>query len=120
MLPTPTNSTLTIQDMAQAKYSGNGGKRPKYGDAKLLTTPNARDWKDTPNMAKTRKDGRSKVDQCSRQVGDSTGLMLQAAFAEWMMGYPYRWTDLNCQNPDTEWNVLRDLETPSSRNSHTG
>ena len=31
-------------------------------------TPNARDWKDSPNMATVRKDGKNKVDQTPRQV----------------------------------------------------
>jgi hypothetical protein len=31
-------------------------------------TPNARDWKDTPGMATIRKDGRTKIDQTSRQA----------------------------------------------------
>lgn len=31
-------------------------------------TPNARDWKDTAGMATERNDGRSKIDQLSRQV----------------------------------------------------
>jgi hypothetical protein len=33
MLPTPSASMMTMEDMEQARYSGNGGKRPKYKDA---------------------------------------------------------------------------------------
>lgn len=35
--PTPTNSMMTPQDMEQARYAGNGGKRPDYQDAQWPT-----------------------------------------------------------------------------------
>jgi hypothetical protein len=36
------------------------------------------------------------------EVGTKTGLKLQPAFVEWMMGYPSTWTDLNSPKQDTE------------------
>lgn len=40
-LPTPTSSMVTMADMEQAKYAGNGGKRPSYQEAKMMwPTPN--------------------------------------------------------------------------------
>jgi len=32
--------------------------------------------------------------QLAAQIGQNTGLQLQPAFAEWMMGFPTGWTDL--------------------------
>jgi hypothetical protein len=40
-IPTPTASMMTMADMEQAKYAGNGGKRPSYQDAKQWPTPTA-------------------------------------------------------------------------------
>lgn len=34
--PTPTSSMVTMADMEQAKYAGNGGKRPSYQEAKTM------------------------------------------------------------------------------------
>ena len=61
-----------------------------YGtDFGYWATPNARDWKDTPGMMKTRKDGRKKVDQASRQAFaslDGSGLFIPPTAPEtWMM-----------------------------------
>ncbi len=68
------------------------------GYGSLLVTPSTRDWKDTPGQSIKRKDGRSRLDQASRQVGHATGLKLQPNFVEWMMGFPQNWTDLNCRS----------------------
>ena len=65
-------------------------------------TPTARDWKDTPGMAKTavNKDGskRSRTDQLARAVysrENTTNGNLNPEFSEWLMGVPIGWTELN-------------------------
>lgn len=77
----------------------------------MIPTPQARDGRGA--AIKTRDDLDSLIDMGATKggVGKKTGLKLQADFVEWMMGYPYQWTDLNCQSPDIEWNVLKVLET---------
>ena len=47
MLPTPSASMMTMEDMEQARYAGNGGKRPKYADAMLPTPSSAGQSRDT-------------------------------------------------------------------------
>lgn len=42
IFPTPTASMMTLQDQEQARYSGNGGKRPAYGE--VFPTPTARNY----------------------------------------------------------------------------
>ena len=74
----------------------------------LLPTVTARDWKDTPGMARQKGD-RSRLDQLPRRLfADlyaTTGYKLNPRWCLWFMGYP------------TEWlNPLYDaLATPSSR-----
>ena len=43
-------------------------RRTSDSDSTGLVTPSARDWKDTPGMATTRPDGRSRLDQLPRQA----------------------------------------------------
>jgi hypothetical protein len=65
-----------------------------YG--KMLPTPNSRDWK-----GGSAKRGRDNVDSVieyntrkSTRPGIKTGLKLQPAFVEWMMGFPEGWTEI--------------------------
>lgn len=51
----------------------------------LLPTSQARDWKGATGF---------KGNDVPKQIGTTTGLKLQPAFVEWMMGYPIGWTDL--------------------------
>jgi len=70
--------------------------------AQNWTTPNARDWKDTPGQKLIRNDGKHRLDQLPRQVHNSTrgknqGL-LSPSWVEQLMDVPVLWTQL-----PTEW-----------------
>jgi hypothetical protein len=47
--PTPTASMVTMADMEQARFAGNGGKRPSYQTAKHWPTPRAANPGSRPN-----------------------------------------------------------------------
>jgi len=86
MLPTPTDSMVTMQDMVQAKF--HSSKRPKYSEANLLPTPSSGGQsRDTAPHGKHSP-------STGAIVGKNRGLKLQPAFVEWMMGYPDKWTEL--------------------------
>ncbi len=60
-------------------------------------TPSARDWKDSPGMARSgiNPDGseRKREDQLARQVyGEDAGGQLNPTWVEWLMGWPLLWT----------------------------
>ena len=65
-------------------------------------TPSARDWKDTPGMAKTsvNHDGstRNRTDQLARAVyaSKNTTGCLNPTWVEWLMGVPTGLTELGC------------------------
>ena len=73
----------------------------------LWVTASARDWKDTPGMATTRGDGRSRVDQLPRQVAAalwatpvanlSIAASLAAAYKEALRLHPRGQWPLNTQ-----------------------
>ena len=80
-----------------------------YGN-RMWPTAGARDWKDTPGMARTGPDGRSRTDQLARKVyavedTPKGGGGLNPTWVEWLMGFPLEWT------------VLEPSEMPSSRRS---
>jgi len=62
----------------------------------LLPTPQARDWKDSyQNQSKLVAMHDKRLSPgVPLVVGAKTGLKLQPAFVEWMMGYPDGWTEL--------------------------
>jgi DNA (cytosine-5)-methyltransferase 1 len=73
----------------------------------MLPTPQASDNRDRGSINDPCIQRRIKIKkqiplQAIIQNGTKTGLKLQPAFVEWMMGYPLGWTDLNSQKQDTE------------------
>lgn len=56
----------------------------------MLPTPTARDYKDTGDMENVPVNA-----LLGRELGKNHGLKLQPAFAEWMLGFPIGWTELN-------------------------
>ena len=66
MLPTPTASMATMQDMEQAKYAGNSGKRPAYRDA-LLPTPTATQYGSNRGGANPDGPERASLDTMARR-----------------------------------------------------
>jgi hypothetical protein len=116
MLPTPTASMSTAQDMEQAKFSGNGGKRPAYRDALLptpticgnynrkgasaasgdglhtavtkLATPTSRDWRSGKASPAT-------MERNARPLSEQIGGLLNPEFVEKMMGWPRNFTRTN-------------------------
>jgi len=71
----------------------------------MLPTPNQRDWKGECNQ-------QSVPTKIVGRVGSKTGLKLQPAFVEWMMGYPPGFTHVESKDS-------RHSATPSSRKSPT-
>lgn len=59
--PTPTSSMVTVGDMEQARFAGNGGKRPTYDEAnRMWPTPMTSDANGVGGAA-SRKDGRQSM-----------------------------------------------------------
>lgn len=82
--PTPANSMMTMQDMEQAKFAGNGN-RSKY-----------RDCFPTPTVNDSKNNGAD-----SQRIRNTPGLnsivggLLNPDWVEWLMGWPIGWSDLN-------------------------
>lgn len=70
----------------------------------MLPTPTTRDYKDTPGMSASRKDGTPRVIFADASPAPSGGMKLTPEFLCWLMGFPPNWLK-----------PLRDaLATPSS------
>lgn len=120
--PTPTASMMTAQDMEQARWSGNGGKRPPYqgtfptpsrvsygtnqdGAAgrvgkvreSLETMARKGSWETFPTPTKSDGDGgtgKGPNAQGSENLRTSQGGPLNPRFVEWLMGFPQEWLSL--------------------------
>jgi len=83
------------------------------GSGSLLPTPIARDWKDTPGMAK-RAGKRKRTDTLPRAIfareqTPARGGIVNPAFSLWLMGFPDGWLAISS----------KPSETPSSLSSHS-
>jgi hypothetical protein len=72
----------------------------------MLPTPNQRDFRTgVPGRYEDPKRTKNVNDQMADVLppnnGTKTGLKLQPAFVEWMMGYPEKWTELPYLDPNT-------------------
>lgn len=90
-VPTPTASMVTMADMVQAKYAGNGGNRPTYQQAKSWPTPQAHD-QTKGNPARV---GRFGTKHGGRNLNDEAGGSLNPMWVAWLMGWPLEATKLN-------------------------
>jgi hypothetical protein len=88
--PTPSASTATIQDMEQARFAGNGGKRPKYSDCSL------------PDPA-TAPDGQPSSESAPGSRRPSARKRLNVYFVEALMGIPAGWTSAVVPIDSARW-----------------
>ena len=112
--PTPRNGKTTDESeeaWTKRRDAGNVSTPPLTLAVKMWPTASARDWKDSPGMARTgtNPDGstRDREDQLARRVYGETNQTgsLNPAWVEWLMGYP------------TGHTVCAAWATPSSRKS---
>jgi hypothetical protein len=97
MLPTPrTLSGGPDNSAGQKRPSGQQGTTNLQGMIAMLPTPKERDWKGQTQRGKY--ECHSPADAVMYQDGQKTGMKLQPAFVEWMMGYPESWTELPVSN----------------------
>jgi hypothetical protein len=66
----------------------------------LISTPQASMWKGSGSNKNVRNRTDYSIEKTSN--GEQTGLKLQPAFVEWMMGFPLGWTDVERkETPET-------------------
>ena len=121
--PTPTNSTMTMGDLEQAKFSGSDPRRPSYAEANR-TWPTPKSSPSGPDYARANRagsggddlataiakvptpsandwKGSSKPGQRRGQLTDPAmnvippGGSLNPTWVELLMGWPTNWTSLN-------------------------
>lgn len=96
-LPTPIANDGKGSDYCYGRNKTKILKLPGRVKAELLSTPTTRDWKDTPGMSASRKDGTPRLDQLPRMIfadaspPPSGGMKLTPEFLCWLMGYPPNW-----------------------------
>lgn len=119
LLPTArTISGGTDNSAKKIRPSGHHGTTNLQGFIQMLPTPRAGGQADTAR-SENRTGNRHAGDDTTTAVGKATGLRLQPAFVEWMMGYPQGWTDLNLPSQHTAGKGLNRSATPSSRRSQS-
>lgn len=101
MLPTPTTNDVSggankvkIEDGQFKRDAGTVDHSANLQSVlAMLPTPATRDYKGTNSAEHLAKD-RGHHDQLPNALQMNTGMKLQPAFVEWMMGYPIGYTDL--------------------------
>ena len=118
------NWTARRDRVKAKKKNGNGFGMPLAVAVRMWPTASARDWKDTPGMARTgtNPDGskRQRADQLARAVyseqdshkGDGS---LNPTWVEWLMGFPLGWTDLKASATPSSPKSPNSSATPSSK-----
>jgi len=87
----------------------------------LLATPTARDWKDCGTKTAPPSRPKHSEQTLGQQLGVKIGLAPQPAFAEWMMGWPSGWTDLQplATAKFQQWSASHGIFSPKHRNTET-
>jgi len=103
--------TAIADALGRRNATGTNTTKPEVGPSRWTwPTPAARDWKDTPGMAKTstNRDGtiRNRTDQLARRVyavesTPASGGKLNPDWCEWLMGWPIGWTALKPLETDS-------------------
>jgi hypothetical protein len=105
---------MTWADINQAKYAGNGGKRPKYSDVKL-PTPTAQDGKNftLPPFQKERDSipGYLLRNFTASSPSAKQGGQLNPDWVELLMGWPKGWTSLEPMSKEHFQQWLDDMHS---------
>jgi DNA (cytosine-5)-methyltransferase 1 len=96
-LPGRQDEALPIPNLA-AEIAEGVAYIDKVQQIAMLPTLTGGDWKGERGNATQVCD----VIEGKTRLGNKTGLKLQPAFVEWMMGYPSNWTDLNSPSQSIE------------------
>jgi hypothetical protein len=81
-----------MKEWKKVRPSGHHASLTLNDAVKMMPTPQARDWKEEMNP---KPHGQQQANIPQMIAGTKTGLKLQPAFVEWMMGYPQDWTKLD-------------------------
>jgi hypothetical protein len=93
--PTPTDSMMTEQDMAQAMTAGNGSQRKDYRESKVFAgwaTPEARNqegYQVSGGKKWPRLGAQAKL--LNAETESTEGYLLNPLFSLWLQGYPKEW-----------------------------
>jgi len=96
LLPTLNTCDATMGQLKGKEYTGNRHALKLEQAINLIPTLTCNTGKNTsPGINFDKREAKCHLDGVfMNQVGKKTGLQLQPAFAEWMMGFPIGYTDL--------------------------
>ena len=101
LLPTPTNSMATYQDLEQAKY--HSSKRPKYSEILLPTPTSSSDTKGGCTRPNPKRQNDTLAHSIHGMIGEpGKTSQLNPRFVAEMMGFPPNWTELPFLNGETK------------------